>query len=212
MVLESWLVVDYAIRDLLVSGYGLRQFCQDDFDVRYELLPRSFEGLLKLLEGTISYQTSLGEEPSKPDDYPPYVRSSLGFLRHLRDNHADMVERLREAEAEYFAELHPELTGQMQQGTQFYSMRTEKETQRLPSGWLEVAGSLGEDWFKAARRLKAARNTAAHSYDPCAIARAFGIAGPQAVCLVRAECLDLLKKLLGITLAPDDRGDSGAAA
>ena len=212
MVLESWLVVDYAIRDLLVSGYGLTQFCQEDFDVRYELLPRSFEGLLKLLEGTISYQSRLGQEPTPRDDYPPYTRGNLGFLRYLAQNHAEIRVRLKEIEAEYFAELHPELADQIQQGVQFYFTPTARETRRLPSGWVEVAGSLGDDWFRVARRLNKARNKAAHSYDAAAIARAFGETGPQAVELARAECLKLLKKLLGITLAADDRGDSGEAA
>ncbi len=209
MILESWLVVDYAIRDLLVSGYGLTHFCQEDFDVRYELLPKSFEGLLKLLEGTVSYQTSLGEEPSQSDDYPPYIRSSAGFLRHLAENHADIRERLKEIQAEYFAKRYPELAKQIQQGEQFHFMQREKQTERVPSGWLKLAGSLGNDWFRLARKLNKARNKAAHSYDLSAIARAFGIAGPQVVDSVRAECLGLLKKLLGITLAADDPGNSG---
>lgn len=33
MVLETWLVLDYAVRDLIVSGYGLYKFCQEDFDL-----------------------------------------------------------------------------------------------------------------------------------------------------------------------------------
>ena len=41
MVLETWLVLDYAVRDLVVSGYGLYKFCQEDFDLRYILLPKS---------------------------------------------------------------------------------------------------------------------------------------------------------------------------
>ena len=212
MVLESWLVVDYAIRDLLVSGYGLTGFCQEDFDVRYELLPKSFWGLLELLKGTVTNLSSLGQEPSKSDDYPPYIRSSAGFLRHLATWHPDVRERLKEIEGEYFAKRHPELAEQIQQGTQFHFMRGEKETQRLPSGWVEVAASLEDNWFCVARRLNKARNKAAHSYDPAAIARAFGKTGPKAVELVRAECLELLKKLLGITLAADDRSDSGEAA
>jgi len=212
MVLETWLVVDYAIRDLLVSGFGLSKFCQEDFDLRYVLLPKSFEALLKVMEETICYQSSVGEEPSQSDDYPPYVRSSLGFLKYLAENHADILQTLKETEEEYFAERYPELAEQIQQGKQFHFMRSEKETERVPSGWLKLAASLGDDWFRLARRLNKARNKAAHSYDPSAIARAFGIAGPQVVDLVRAECLELLNKLLGITPAADDRGDSGEAA
>lgn len=209
VVLETWLVLDYAVRDLVVSGYGLYKFCQEDFDLRYILLPKSFEGLLQLLEETISYQSGLSQEPSPSDDYPPYIRSSFGFLKYLTENHGDIVETLEEVEAEYFAKLHPELADQIKQGLQFYYMPREGGIEGLPSGWLEVVSNLGDDWFRLARRLNKARNKAAHSYDPSAIAKAFGIAGPQAIDSVRAECLRLLKNLLGITLNADGTGKSG---
>jgi hypothetical protein len=209
MVLESWLVVDYAIRDLLVSGYGLTGFCEEDFDVRYELLPKSFKGLLEFLEGTICHQKGLGPEPSMSDDYPPYVRfSSIGFLRYLAYRHPDVRDRLKEIEGEYFADVRPELASEIEQGGQFLLVEREKKTNRVPSGWTEVAGDLGEDWFKDVRRLNRARNKAAHSYDPAAIARAFGVQGPEAVDRVRNECLKLLKRLLGTALAADDPDDS----
>ena len=209
MVLETWLVLDYAVRDLVVSGYGLYKFCQEDFDLRYILLPKSFEGLLQLLEETISYQSGLSQEPSPSDDYPPYIRSSFGFLKYLAENHGDIAETLKEIEAEYFAKRHPELAEQIKQGWQFFHMSREERIEGLPSGWLEVASNLGDDWFRLARRLSKARNKAAHSYDPFAIAKAFGIAGPQAVDMVRAECLQLLKNLLGITLNADGTGRCG---
>jgi hypothetical protein len=56
MVLETWLVLDYAVRDLVVSGYDLYRFSQDDFDLRYELLPTSFRTQLQFLRRTLSCQ------------------------------------------------------------------------------------------------------------------------------------------------------------
>jgi hypothetical protein len=199
MVLETWLVLDYAIRDLVVSGYGLYKFCQEDFDLRYILLPKSFEGLLRLMEKTISYQSDLSQEPSSSNDYPPYIRGSYGFLKHLEENHREIAEKLKQIETEYFTKQHPELAEQIKQGRQFYHMPSEEENDGLPSGWVEVVNNLGDDWFRLARRLNNARNKAAHSYDPLAIAKAFGIDGPRAVDMVRKECLQLLKNLLGIT-------------
>jgi len=130
----------------------------------------------------------------------------------LAKNHGDIGERLKEIEAEYFAKRHPELVEQIKQGWQFCYMPREEGIERLPSGWLEVVSNLGDDWFSLARRLNRARNKAAHSYDPSAIAKAFGIAGPQTVDMVRTECLELLKKLLGITLNADGPGKSGEPA
>lgn len=210
MVLETWLAVDYAVRDLIVGGYQLARFCQEGFDLRYILLPKSFEELLRLLEQTVSFQTGLGPEPPiTPDDYPSYIRSTYDFLKYLAENHGDINERLKEIEAEYFAKRHPELAEQIKQGYKFCFIRKERTLERLPSGWVQVVNNLGDDWFSLARQLNNARNKAAHSYDSSAIAKAFGIAGPQAVDMVRSKCLELLKKLLGISLDAHALGKSG---
>jgi hypothetical protein len=203
MVLETWLVLDYAVRDLLVSGYGVYKFCQEDFDLRYILLPKSFEGLLRLLEETISYQSKLSQQPSPSHDYPPYIHSSYGFLKHLAQNHKDIAERLEKIESEYFEILHPELAEQIKQGWHFYHMPTEEGIEGLPIGWIKVASSLQKVWFSRARELNNARNKAAHSYDAFAIAKVLGVNGPQPVNRVRTKCLRLLKDLLGITLEND---------
>jgi len=212
MVLETWLLLDYAVRDLVLSGYGLHRFSHEDFDLRYTLLPKSFEDLLRLLEKTISFQSGLSNKPSPPHDYPPYIHSTYGFLKYLSDNHADIAELLNQIEAEYFAVRHPELAEQIEEGMQFSRMATPDRFEALPSGWLEVARSLGNDWFSLARRLNDARNRAAHSHDSPAIAKAFGIAGPHAVDLVRDECLRLLEELLGNITLNDDGMSNGTKA
>jgi len=209
MVLETWLILDYAVRDLVLSGYGLYKFSHEEFDLRYVLLPKSFGELLRLLEDTITFQSGLSNEPRLSHDYPPYMRSSYGFLKHLSANHGDIAEALKKIEAEYFAMQHPELAKQIEEGTKFYHMPASDRFEALPSGWLEVTSNLGDDWFCLARRLNKARNRAAHSHDSLAISKAFGIIGPSAIDLVRDECLRLLQKLLGITL--DDDGISKGA-
>jgi len=203
IVLETWLVLDYAVRDLVVSGYGLYKFCQEEFDLRYILLPKSFEALLRLLEETISFQSGLRNQPCPSHDYPPYIRSSYGFLKYLAANHGDIAEMLKKIEKEYFTIRHPELAEQIEKGTQFYHISTHERIEGLPSGWLEVASNLGDDWFCLARRLNKARNKAAHSHDSLTIAMAFGITGSRATDLVRDECLLLLEKLLGIIFNDD---------
>ena len=218
MVLETWLVLDYAVRDLVVSGYGLYRFCQEDFDLRYKLLPESFDALLRFVEQTISFQGSLSEEPSpsKEDPYPPYIdiTGSYGFLKYLREDHREITESLEELQLQYLAERHPDLAERLAGARHFCRAPKEQraEKERLPSGWLELVGSLGQDWFSLARRLNRARNQAAHSHDPSTIARAFGIKGPRTVELVRTECLELSESLLGVTRSAAglaERGEAG---
>jgi len=209
MVLESWIVLDFAVRDLLINGYGLYKFCQEDFDLRYLLLPKSFVGLLNLLKETISFQSGMNKEPSPSDDYPPYIRSSHKFLFYLSKEHGVITQMLKEIEREYFVELHPELAEQIKQGWQFTHVSKDEGPEWLPDDWLNIVSNLGDDWFQLAGRLNNARNKAAHSYDPFAIAKAFGIAGPQTIDKVRTECLRLLRELLGLTL---NAGNSGKHA
>lgn len=155
--------------------------------------------MLKFLQDTVSFQSSLTQEPGLYDHYPPYIHSNYGFLKYLTENHGDICERLKEIEAEYFAEQHPELAEQINQGWQFfYHKPWEERIERLPREWLDVLSNLDEDWFKRAEKLNKARNKAAHSHDPSAITKIFGIAGPRTVDRVRDECLELLNKLLGI--------------
>ena len=208
MVLETWLVLDYAVRDLVVSAYGLYGFCQEDFDLRYELLPNSFRALLKFLQYTSSYFSKLPHEPISINHYPPYIHSNYGFLKYLSDNHADLCDNLKEIEMKYFVEQHPEYAEQIKQGRQFYFKPAKKSPSRVPSDWLDVVCRLDRDWYKRAEKLNSARNTAVHLSDPSAIAKVFGIKGKRAVILVRQECLKLLQKLLGVVPNADSPGSS----
>ena len=202
MILETWLILDYAVRDLTMSGFGLNKFCSDEFDLRYELLPE-FRKLLQLLKNTVSYQSGLGLNPSVPNDYPPYIYSNYSFLKYLRDNHGDINTRLKEIEREFFAKQHPELAEQINQSIQFFFPPKEEEVERLPSGWLDVVNNLSGEWYDLAEKLNSARNIAAHSYDQSTISKKYGIMGPRTAEMVRAKCLELLNQLLGITLGTD---------
>lgn len=198
MVLETWLVLDYAIRDFLLGGYDLQRFCDEDFDLRYTLLPKSFEELLRLLEVTIRSGSSLSREPGLRYDYPPEYTASLRFMKYLRENYGDILDKFNVIRTEYIAKRNPELAKAIEEGRAFHIRPRRERVQGFPEKWLEVASNLGDDWFSLARRLNRARNRAAHSYDPAAVAEAFGVTDPQTVSLVRDECLQLLRRLLGI--------------
>ena len=209
MVLETWLVVDYAVRDFLLSGFGLHGFCTDDFDLRELLLPRGFREVLNLLKRTISGQSSQrqgSEEPGLHRDYAP-ITATAAFLKHLAQHHRGILEGLEKARREFFEERHPEFAEWTAQGREYYIPAKRQQAQRVPEGWLDVASVFDEDWFKGAERLSKARNKAAHSYDAAAVADAFGITGPKKVSRVQAVCLELLEVLLGIS---SDAAGSGS--
>ncbi len=208
MVLETWVVLDYAVRDLVVTAYGLYRFCQEDFDLRYELLPNSFRALLKFLQDTYSYYSNLPQGTININHYPPYIHSNYGFLKYLADNHGDICENLKKIEMKYFAEQHLEYADKIEQGHNFYFKPLKKAPCRVPSDWLDVVCRLDCDWYRCAGKLNTARNKAVHLSDSSAIAKVFGVKGKRADILVRQECLKLLKRLLGVVPDADSPGNS----
>jgi len=50
VVLDTWNIVDYLLRKNLALIFALSRFETDDFDPRYQVLPRSFDELLRLTE------------------------------------------------------------------------------------------------------------------------------------------------------------------
>ena len=201
-------MLDYAVRDLVVSAYGLYGFCREDFDLRYELLPNSFRTLLKFLQDTYSYYSNLPQEPINTDHYPPYIHSNYGFLKYLADNHGDLCENLKKIEMKYFAEQHPEYAEGIEQGHIFFFKPSKKTPCRVPSDWLDIVCRIDRDWYSRAERLNTARNKAVHLSDSSATPKVFGIKGKSADILVRQECLKLLKRLLDVVPDANSPGHS----
>jgi len=86
IVLETWLALDYNIRQFLASGFDLNKYCDEDFDLKYLLLPDSFRDLLKLFQNTIKYNQDLQTRPAPPqEDILKGHTLPIGFLVYLRD-------------------------------------------------------------------------------------------------------------------------------
>lgn len=199
MVLETWIVLDYSIRDFLLSGFELARFCDDKFDLRYQLLPKSFKELLELLENTINFQSNLKCGVDMEDNR---VTWSFSFLNYIHKNHRAMYEKLKKVEMEYYKDNHPELyklIKRMREGGFYFDIKRSK-TERMHQDWIAVANNLDEKWIKSAKRLNTARNKAAHSFDKKEVAKSFGITGENLIDLTRKECLKLLNVLLGVKI------------
>ncbi|MBI5715759.1 MAG: hypothetical protein HZC38_20360 [Chloroflexi bacterium] len=204
IVLETWLLVDYAIRELLSNLWRLKQFNSEDgdFDLRYELLP-TFERCTKLLERVLSIQRSLEEYPD-PDIHS--VKMPGRFLYFYEKSYPDEFERFLQIEQAYYRKYYPQLATSEHNA----SPLTATSTTFMPPGrrycvnkeWVEALRDLDGDWFRLARRLNKARNVAAHSYDTNKILSAFGYAGPNAADQTKRECMEMLDKLLGVVQKP----------
>ena len=198
IVLETWLLVDYAIRELLSNLWGLKQFNSEDdgFDLRYELLP-SFERCIRLLERVLSIQRSLEEDPDVHE-----VKMPVRFIYFYMKSYPHEFERFLQIEQDYYRKYYPELaTSERSVSSPSMASTTITMPRRrycVKKAWVEGLHDLDEAWFRLARRLNKARNVAAHSYDTNKILLAFGYAGPNAADQTKRECKEMIGKLLGI--------------
>jgi len=200
MVLETWLTVDFALRQFLISGFELYRFCDEGFDLRYTLLPNSFENLIRLFEETkkICSKYPVESAPTHKDKEGGF-RSSYEFLKYVRDEHPDLWEKMSQVTKEYRIKMNPGLSEHIKDSNVFFVIPAENEITRINSGWIKVAEKLDDDWFKKASRLNKARNTAAHQPDIDKIGKNFGFTGNNTTELIRAECQKLLEAILNVS-------------
>jgi len=188
IVLESWLTVDLVVREFLISGFELARYDNPDFDVRYQLLPQSFENLLTLLENTVKHQKKSGR---RFEDIAIPIPANLLVLLSNEEQ-----EMLNSVLFRYYKKEYPKEWKEFtRRSDPSFLLDTTKHG--MADGWIDIAQKLDDKWFCLARRLQKARNKAAHSYNVDTISKAFGIVGKNQLKYVKKECFNLLNKLIG---------------
>jgi hypothetical protein len=216
IVLETWLFIDFCIRQILISGLDLNEINVDCCDLRIHLLPRSFRGCIHLIVRLRDVHSALPRDPSDME-----VRLPGLYLLFIKKEFPKLFTKLLEVEQQYYRRYAPELVKTGPFGLPKYktlAIYTSKpevqvEYSNISVGWLNAVVQIDKEWIKAANRLNEARNFAAHSYDASAILSRMGYSGPNSVSHLKDECIELLKKLIGISKSIEsegDRNDGGA--
>ena len=208
VVLEAWLLLDLVLREFLLGGLGLHGVNHSEYDLRYSLLPRSLEGLLRLILRIRDVNKEL------QDPVPKGAALPLEFLIWLRRKERQFFDRFVELERNYLLEKHPEALPPHERLPPVYTTAPwpPPDPRRISAHWVESARQLTESWVRRARQLNKARNLAAHSHDRPSIASALGYAGDNSLVLVREHCTTLARELLGIIRLPRDGGDLDGSA
>jgi hypothetical protein len=203
IVLETWLFVDYSMRQVLMSALELSRFNHEEYDLRYNLLSRSFEGCLNLLLKLKKVNEELAPNPE--NNRLTYPARLLFFLRR---EHKEFFDKLLEVEKEYYQKYFPAL---IPKEADIYTVVSEPKIvpvnnnyRRLSDGWLKSVAKIDDDWGKKAAKLNGARNLAAHSYDERKIAGRLGYTGEHALEHVKKHCLELLEQMIGIVPKAED--------
>lgn len=203
IVLETWLLVDFAIRTILSNLFDLTKFNseEEEFDLRYKLLP-GFDKSIAILKKILKIQRSL---PENPDDYSVKLPAKFGFF-FMRNYKKEFMKYL-DIEQEYYKKYYPKLARNYNEKINV-TLPSKSDVSKIPKRYcanqrfVNNLQSIDENWFKTALKLNKARNTAAHSYDSQKILLAFGHKGQKAAEKTKKECLAMIEKLLGIVEQP----------
>lgn len=184
IVLETWLFVDYAVRELLMSGFQLQKVDDSELDLRYNLLPRGLHDCVRLLKKLRDVNRRLPVRPEQP------ITGRSRKWKYFDEFDPGLSKRIAAAEMSYF-----ETFKIPQPDVVIYK----NKYRSVPEGWLDVADQIDEPWSELVNRLNGARNLAAHCHDEARIAARLGCTGPNRLELVRAECGRTAEDLVGVS-------------
>jgi len=205
IVLETWITADFAIRQLLLSGFNLTRFSDQELDIGYLIFPNSFGELVNILNKTRKYFKKHESEPIKEKvDKNGGFTTSIAFWKFVKEKDPELLQRIVEITNEYNRKMTPELSENAKayyiQEPQALFDAKNQPFKEFSDNWKEVICKLDDNWFDMINKLNEARNVAAHNYDPERIARRFGKTEPDLVDKVRSECFSLLQDLLNVRL------------
>jgi hypothetical protein len=186
IVLESWLIVDYCVKELLLYGLQLKRFQTEAF----RILPDSFESCLKLLDKLKERQSGLPPNPSKK-----FIKLPFEFSKFFEGKYKKEYDAFARIELEYLQQHYPE--AQMRIPEDHIDSPNHRH---VPDEWLDVVKKLDKKWFKTARQLNECRNIAAHQYNAETIFKAFNIEKTEIkkLSLLKEKCFELLNVLVGL--------------
>ena len=132
IILETWLLVDYALKQILVVGLNLQRFEESCF----QPLPFSFEARLKLL---FQFKAEQEKLPTKPVDYR--LRFPMHFLAFCMEHYKEELQMITKIEYEFYERYSPKLNKET-----FLFSKDVSKYRIVPDGWIESLRGIDENW------------------------------------------------------------------
>lgn len=192
IVLETWLIVDWFVRQLIISGINCLELQSDIYNPHYELLPNSFRECVDILKELKSNQEKLDPRPPAPFTG---LKGDLGIWKFLEKESKEVYDKLRELEKRYIKEKHKI------ESDDFVILEPKIDPNKhrfVSDNWIDSVVSLDEKWFNDVSKLNKARNAAAHAYSDSKIYERFGITGSKKLELLREKCISLISNIIGL--------------
>lgn len=192
MVLETWFLLDYVVREIVLFAFNLKEYSTEEFDLRFELLPKSFEECLSALEKMVKH---LPKVPDIPANY--MIQAPRSFWDYLKFSKKNLFKKIMKEQEVYLKKefSHLEANEKM-----ILAMKQPYVPKRIRNSWFEDVKHINEDWFKSARQFNKARNFAAHSVKEEGVLKQFGFSGPNGKKLLKKKCYDLINDVVGVDI------------
>jgi hypothetical protein len=199
IVLESWFIIDWFIRQFIISGINCYDLVSDKFDPHYQLLPNSFRECINILQDLAKSQKKL---KPKQISAAQGFSSSLEFWRFIEKKSPRTYKKIQELTDEFQREKY-----NIPKGTNFAIgaglVREKKSYRFVTEDWLTDISKIDSNWIALALKLNKARNYAAHSLNEEYLYESFGIKGKNKIEKLRNECLSLLGAIVGLIKLED---------
>lgn len=182
VVLETWIIIDYAIRHLLSNGLQLNRFESNDLS----FLPLNTKDCILMLEKLIKDQLNKKENPSQ---YRVMIPS--GFLE-LFIHDKEFLNKFLKYEEEYYKKNHPEIK------ITDYIPLDDPNLRAVSNSWINIAKKLDSQWFDKVNKINKVRNQAAHTFDENKIYSELGINGKNKLLKLKKFCHDTLFTTIGV--------------
>lgn len=199
IVLESWFIIDWFIRQFIISGINCYDLVSDKFNPHYQLLPNSFRECINTLQDLAKSQKKL---KPKPKSATHGFRSSSEFWMYIKKKSPRTSKKIQELTDEFQREKY-----NIPKGTNFTicpEFFDDKTSYRfVTEDWLTDISKIDSNWIALALKLNKARNHAAHSLNEEYLYDSFGIKGKNKIERLRNECLSLLGVIVGLIKLED---------
>lgn len=196
IIIQTWIIIDFCLREILITGLNLSGFMVEDLDLRYSLLPQSFYNCIELIKAIRKTQKILKKR--SPDSRLTW---SVTFLNFIKENDPLFYSKLLEYEQNYYKKLHPECIdkpGRFFIPNPEYNVVTHKKInyRSVDKDWLKSVEKISDDWIKKAKKINEVRNSAAHDYDHEIIYKKLGLKGSKKLLRLKSFCNNMLNDLL----------------
>lgn len=202
LVLETWFLTDFFIRQVLYYALSLSLYDSQDFDAINVLLPKNFKECYIALQELLKYQRSLPSPP--PKRHHIHIEPSMAVF--LLDKHGDFLSKIDEVEVEYIKAKYPNNYQEILEDADIYSFKIDSlpKSENYKSEiykdqfLVSCCAKLDKEWFKKIDKLNEARNKAAHYYDSIEIYKKLKISQENGIEEVRKYCKEIVEKFCGI--------------